>query len=72
MAARFLRSFVTVIMSSHLRIRIGSADIVVAFEKMEGLRSLEYLKPTGKMIVNDTEIFPLSVIIATHLSRKYS
>ena len=30
---------------------------------MEGLRSLEYLKPTGKMIVNDTEIFPLSVII---------
>ena len=44
-------------------IEIGSADIVVAFEKMEGLRSLEYLKPTGKMIVNDTEIFPLSVII---------
>lgn len=44
-------------------IEIGSADIVVAFEKMEGLRSLEYLKPTGKMIVNDTEISPLSVII---------
>jgi indolepyruvate ferredoxin oxidoreductase beta subunit len=44
-------------------IEIGSADIVVAFEKMEGLRSLEYLKPSGKMIVNDTEIFPLSVII---------
>ncbi|WP_303867419.1 indolepyruvate oxidoreductase subunit beta [Acetobacterium wieringae] len=44
-------------------IEIGSADIVVAFEKMEGLRSMEYLKPSGKMIVNDTEIFPLSVII---------
>lgn len=44
-------------------IEIGSADIVVAFEKMEGLRALEYLKPSGKMIVNDTEIFPLSVII---------
>lgn len=44
-------------------IEIGSADIVVAFEKMEGLRSLEYLKPIGKMIVNDTEIAPLSVII---------
>lgn len=47
-------------------IEIGSADIVVAFEKMEGLRSLEYLKPTGKMIVNDTEISPLSVIIGTN------
>ncbi|MDD3307202.1 MAG: indolepyruvate oxidoreductase subunit beta [Acetobacterium sp.] len=47
-------------------IEIGSADIVVAFEKMEGLRSLEYLKPSGKMIVNDTEIFPLSVIIGAN------
>jgi len=47
-------------------IEIGTADIVVAFEKMEALRSLEYLKSTGKMIVNDTEIYPLSVIIGTN------
>src|SRR5665647_2572355 len=47
-------------------IEIGSADIVVAFEKMEALRSLEYLKPTGKIIVNDTEIYPLSVIIGAN------
>lgn len=46
-------------------IEIGSADIVVAFEKLEGLRSLEYLKPTGKLVVNDTEISPLSVVIGT-------
>jgi indolepyruvate ferredoxin oxidoreductase beta subunit len=44
-------------------IEIGSADVVVAFEKMEALRALEYLKPTGKIIVNETEIHPLSVII---------
>jgi len=47
-------------------IEIGSADIVVAFEKMEALRSLEYLKPDGKIIVNDTEINPLSVIIGAN------
>ena len=32
------------------------ADIIVAFEKMEALRWLEYLKPGGKMIINDFEI----------------
>jgi len=47
-------------------IEIGTADIVVAFEKMEALRALEYLKPTGKIIVNDTEIYPLSVIIGAN------
>ncbi|MDI3536726.1 MAG: indolepyruvate ferredoxin oxidoreductase, beta subunit [Eubacteriaceae bacterium] len=44
-------------------IELGTADIVVAFEKMEALRAVEYLKPDGKLIFNDTEIFPLSVII---------
>ncbi|MBK5243742.1 MAG: indolepyruvate oxidoreductase subunit beta [Eubacteriaceae bacterium] len=47
-------------------IEIGTADIVVAFEKLEALRALEYLKPTGKIIVNDTEIYPLSVIIGAN------
>lgn len=47
-------------------IEIGTADMVVAFEKMEALRSLEYLKPAGKIIVNDTEIYPLSVIIGAN------
>ncbi len=34
----------------------GEADIIVAFEKMEALRWIEYLKPTGIMVINDAEI----------------
>lgn len=39
----------------------GEADIIVAFEKMEALRWIEFLKPGGKMVINDAEI-PSSVI----------
>ena len=31
----------------------AEADVIVAFEKMEALRWLEYLKPGGKMVIND-------------------
>ncbi len=41
----------------------GSADIIVAFEKMEAMRYLDFLKEDGKVIVNDTEIWPLPVVI---------
>ncbi len=34
----------------------GGADILVAFETMEALRWLEYVKPGGKVIVNDYRI----------------
>ncbi|MDR1135390.1 MAG: indolepyruvate oxidoreductase subunit beta [Clostridiales Family XIII bacterium] len=34
----------------------GEADIIVAFEKMEALRWLEYLKPGGRFVINDFEI----------------
>lgn len=34
----------------------GEADVIVAFEKMEALRWLEYLKEGGKIIINDFEI----------------
>ncbi len=34
----------------------GSADIIIAFEKMEAIRALEYLKPGGTIVVNDLEI----------------
>ena len=34
----------------------GEADLVVAFEKMEALRWIEYIKPEGKMVINDYEI----------------
>ncbi len=41
----------------------GSADLIVAFEIMEAMRYLDYLKPGGKIVVNDTIIWPLPVII---------
>jgi len=34
----------------------GEADVIVAFEKMEALRWIEYLKKGGKMVINDFEI----------------
>jgi len=34
----------------------GQADIIVAFEKMEAMRWIEYLKPSGKLVVNDYAI----------------
>ena len=34
----------------------GQADILVAFEMMEAMRWLEYLKPTGRVVVNDFRI----------------
>lgn len=41
----------------------GEADLLVAFEKMEALRWLEYLRPGGKVVVNDHEINPMPVIM---------
>lgn len=34
----------------------GTADIIVAFEKMEALRALSYIKKGGLVVVNDHEI----------------
>ncbi|MDU2064098.1 MAG: indolepyruvate oxidoreductase subunit beta [Sporomusaceae bacterium] len=34
----------------------GEADILVSFEQMEALRWLDYLKPDGKIVVNDYQI----------------
>jgi indolepyruvate ferredoxin oxidoreductase beta subunit len=46
-------------------IEIGGADILVSFEKMEALRWLEYLKIGGRVIVNDAQILPTSVLMGT-------
>jgi indolepyruvate ferredoxin oxidoreductase beta subunit len=40
----------------------GDADLVLAFEKLEALRFLDYLKPNGTMIVNEQQIDPMPVI----------
>ena len=37
-------------------IGLGVADVIVAFEKMEALRWVEYLKKDGKIVINDFEI----------------
>lgn len=37
-------------------IGMGQADVLVAFEQMEALRFLDYLKPDGKIVVNDYQI----------------
>lgn len=40
----------------------GDADIILAFEKLEGLRYIEYLRAQGAMILNDFEIPPVSTL----------
>ncbi|MBO8158465.1 indolepyruvate oxidoreductase subunit beta [Thermosyntropha sp.] len=43
-------------------IKKGDADFILGFEKIETARWLEYLKPGGKVIVNDERIDPLPVM----------
>lgn len=43
-------------------IEVGGADILVSFEKMEALRWLKYLKPEGKIIVNDYQINSMPIL----------
>jgi indolepyruvate ferredoxin oxidoreductase beta subunit len=44
-------------------IGMGEADVIVAFEKVEAARWLQYLKPGGSLIVNDYEIYSVPVLI---------
>lgn len=41
----------------------GQADVIVAFEKMEALRWIEYLKVGGKMVINDHEIPSVPILM---------
>ena len=40
----------------------AGADLLISFETMEALRNLEFLKPDGHVIVNDTQIIPMPVL----------
>ena len=40
----------------------GEADVLVAFEKVEAVRWLHYLKKGGALVVNDFEIYSLPVL----------
>ena len=41
----------------------GSADIIIAFERLEALRYAHFLKKDGVMVVNDCRIDPMTVVI---------
>ena len=43
-------------------IGMGEADFLVAFEKLEALRALKYLRKGGTCLINDYEWMPLSVL----------
>ena len=46
-------------------IELGTADVIVAFEKMEAIRALEYLKPSGLVVVNNFEIESMPILSGT-------
>lgn len=41
----------------------GEADVMVCFEKMEALRWIEYVKPGGKVVINDYEIPSAPILV---------
>jgi indolepyruvate ferredoxin oxidoreductase beta subunit len=41
----------------------GGADMIVAFEKMEALRVLSYLKPGGQVVVNDFQMPSMPILM---------
>ncbi len=41
----------------------GTADILIAFERLEAQRYAHFLKKDGKIIVNDCRIDPMTVVI---------
>ncbi|MGI6435796.1 MAG: indolepyruvate oxidoreductase subunit beta [Syntrophomonadaceae bacterium] len=43
-------------------IKRGDADILLAFEKIEAARWLDFLKPDGRVIINNERIDPLPVM----------
>ncbi len=40
----------------------GEADLIVAFEKIEALRALPFLKKGGSIIMDEREIYPMPVL----------
>lgn len=43
-------------------IKKGDVDVLLAFEKLEAARWIPYLKPGGKVIINDERVDPLPVM----------
>lgn len=45
----------------------GEADNIVAFEKLEALRWVHFLREGGSIVVNDQQIDPMTVITGQHV-----
>ncbi len=43
---------------------IDKADFIIALEKLEAARYLEMLKPDGFLIINDFEVYPVSIYLS--------
>ena len=43
-------------------VEVGQADVLIAFERLEALRYIHYLKKDGVLIVNDWRIDPIPVV----------
>jgi indolepyruvate ferredoxin oxidoreductase beta subunit len=43
-------------------IGLGEADVIVAFEKIEALRALPYLKKGGSIVMDEREIYSMPVL----------
>ncbi|MDD3220667.1 MAG: indolepyruvate oxidoreductase subunit beta [Lachnospiraceae bacterium] len=43
-------------------VEVGQADVLIAFERLEALRYIHYLKKDGVLIVNDWRIDPITVV----------
>jgi indolepyruvate ferredoxin oxidoreductase beta subunit len=41
----------------------GTADVIIAFERLEAMRYAHYLKKDGVLVVNDCRIDPMTVVI---------
>ena len=43
-------------------VEVGQADVLIAFERLEALRYIHYLKKDGVLVVNDQRIDPITVV----------
>ena len=41
----------------------GQADVIIAFERLEAMRYVHYLKKDGILVINDCRIDPMTVVI---------
>lgn len=45
-------------------IPMGMADVIIGFEPAEAVRSMEFLKPEGRLLVNTNPIIPVTASLA--------